>query len=211
MIHDLNFAQQGPEYFTILGIDPGSTTMGVSAMHVNFATLQIHGAELLTLHALKPTGGRQINQWMLDTHSERSMRLRELAWMLGQQLMYQRPVFVACEAPFFNPRNPNAYQVLVETMKVIENTVYAWNPWRPLYRIETTVAKKAVAPKDPAGILALKAIKDSKEKVRFCVERHPEIAKWVNYAIHDEHNVDALIVAYAQLTRIRANDFSITF
>lgn len=185
--------------------------MGIAALRVQFESLQVLDASLTTLHALRLKEGRRTNDWMLDTHSERSMRLRELAWLVGQQLMVERPLVVASEAPFFNPSNPNAYQVLVEAMKVLENTVYAWNPWRPFYRIETTVAKKAVLPKDSNLMAQYKAIKDSKEKVAFCVRHHPELSRLVNFSLHDEHAIDALVVAYTQLVRFRNNDFSITF
>lgn len=204
-------ANSGPSYFTILGVDPGSTTMGIAALRVNIADLAITDASLTTIHALQLDSGRATNDWMLETHSARSMRLRELAWMLGQHLVIERPLFVVSEAPFFNPRNPNAYQVLVETMKVIENAVYAWNPWRPLYRIETTVAKKAVMPSDSNLLAQFKAIKDNKEKVSFSVKHHSELSRLVNFDLHDEHAIDALIVAYTQLVRLRNNDFTITF
>lgn len=207
----LNIASLGPKHFIILGIDPGSSNLGIAALHVNIDTMDVQGCEMVTLNALKPTGGRQINNWMLDTHSERSMRLRELAWMLGQQFMLHRPLLIACEAPFFNPRNPNAYQVLVEVMKTVENALYAWNPWRPLYRIETTAAKKAVAPLDPVLLAESKLIKDSKEKIKFCVVHHPVLSNFINPLIHDEHSIDAAVVAYTQLLRIRNGDYSITF
>ncbi len=180
-------------------------------MHVSINDLTISGCEIQTINMNKPSGGRSVNQWMLDTHSERAMRMRELAWMLGGALQYFMPVAVACEAPFFNPGRPNAYQVLVEAMKTIENTVYQWDPCKPLYRIETSVAKAAVAPHDKNLKDTLKTIKDSKEKVEFCVRHHPELSGFVDTQLHDEHGIDAAVVAYAQLLRFRAGDFSITF
>ena len=208
---------EGPKYFTILGVDPGTTTLGTAALHVDIETLMPAGIEFKTLNANKPSAGRTVNEWMLETHSPRAMRLRELAWMLGHEFNYFRPLFVACEAPFFNRLHPNAFGPLIEVVKMVECTTYAWNCWRPLYRIETTVAKKAVAP-ETTKLLAefrelckTKALPDSKAKVEWCALHHGEFSRLIAGKAYDEHGLDAGVVAYAQLLRIREGDYSITF
>lgn len=185
--------------------------LGMCALHIDYNTLRIVGSEIRTMNMNKPSGGRRVNDWMAETHSDRAVRIREMAWMLGGVFLEIRPVAVACEAPFFNPSRPNAYQVLVEVMKTIENTLYHWNPQRPLYRIETSVAKAAVSPTATDLKFQMKLLKDSKDKVAFAVKHHPELAPWVNFDLDDEHGIDAAVVAYAQLLRFRNGDFSITF
>lgn len=207
----------GPQYFTIFGVDPGTVTFGTAAMHVDIQTLQVVGLEMRTLNANKPSGGRMRNEWMLETHSERAMRMRELAWMLGSQLEYFRPLYVASEAAFYDGLHPNAYGPLVECVKTVENTVYAWNAWRPLFRIETTVAKAAIAPETKElkqefkELSKSKALPTSKAKVLWCALRHSEFSKIIASVPFDEHSLDAAVIAYAQLLRIRQGNFEITF
>lgn len=211
MLTNLGIAQSGPDVFSIMGLDPGSFTFGTALIYVDITSLQIRSANMQTFNAMDPTGGRQVNHWMLDTHAPRAMRFRELAWMLGQSLVINRPTVVACESPFFNPSNPNAYQVLVEGMKTVENALYAYDPTYPLYRIDNTSAKKAIMPTAPDAIEHLKSIKDSKLKVQFCVSIHPELSRLVNFNIHDEHSIDALIIGYTQLQRLRVGNYAISF
>ena len=207
----------GPDYFIIMGIDPGTTSLGVGVLKVDINTLQVVGSNYKALNANKPSGGRLFNDWMVEYYGERSTRIRELAWMLGAELNHYRPLFVCCETAFFNATNASAFGPLMEVIKTVENSVYAWNCFRPLYRIETTVAKQAIAPVTSElkttfkALCKSKTLDSSKARVLWCSQHHPEFSNITANIPYNEHGLDALVIAYAQLLRIRQRNFTITF
>ena len=211
------FSIGGPSHFTITGIDPGSVTLGVADIHVNIETLEIEGLEHRTFNANKAHNGLPIDTWMSEIYSERAMRMQELGWRLGHHFNFMRPLFIAVETAYFDIRTPTAFIPLAECIKVIELTTLRWNGFRGIHRIETSVAKKSVAPESKSlqeeykALCKSKALVDSKAKVRWCAERHSEFARIIQGTDIDEHSLDAAVVAYAQLLRIRNNDFTITF
>lgn len=199
-----------PSSFNIVGIDPGSTTMGVASLELDMLDLRILSIETFLIQADAPTGGVRLPEGLLEYYPPRSIRMREITRRLNDAFDHYRPVQIACEAPFYNPRNPNAYGVLVEVVKTVEDAVRAWNPWRPLYRIEATSAKKAVNPLNPTDAARIKTIKDSKVRIKEAVRIFPELS-FVDLDKLSEHEIDAIVVGYCQLTRLRARDFSITY
>ncbi len=204
----LELAQQGPEYCFIVGIDPGSTTMGVAALAVRIEDLALLRVDSFTIDANKPCGGRTIAPGLEELYPARSVRMIEINKRLQTAFDHYQPLQIACETPFYNPRNPNAYGVLVEVVKTVEMAVREWNPWRPLYRIEATAAKKSVGPSNEADRLRLKAIKDSKERIKETVRIFPPL-QFLDLEKMSEHEIDATVVGYCQLQRLRARDFSI--
>lgn len=207
----------GQNHYTIMGVDPGTTNLGVAVLHVEFGTNRVVGASWKALNANKPTGGRLFDSWGVELYGERATRLRELAWMFGGELVRERPTMIACETSFFNQANASAYGPLMETIKTVENSVHAWNACRPLYRIETSVAKQSISPVTPElkqeykALSKSKALPDSKAKVLWCAQRHPEFSQIMAGLPYNEHGLDALVIAYAQLVRVRNNNFEITF
>lgn len=204
----LELAQQGPDYCFIVGIDPGSVTMGVAALAVRIDDLTLLRVDSFTIDANKPCGGRVTSPWLEETYTARSIRMMEINKRLQTAFDHYQPLQVACEVPFYNPRNPNAYGVLVEVVKTVEAAVYEWNPWRPLYRIEATAAKKSVNPSNEADRLRIKAIKDSKQRIKETVRIFPPL-QFLDLEKMSEHEIDATVVGFCQLQRLRNRDFSI--
>lgn len=207
----------GPTYFTITGTDPGSTTLGVADIHVDIQTMEIAGFEYRTFNANKSHNGMGVESWMEEYHGARANRLEELMWRYGHHLDFMRPLFIACETAYFSIKTPSAIIPLIECIKMMEMVNYTHNPYRPFYRIETGVAKKSIAPtnketlQEYQALCKSKVLDKSKEKVRWCAERHPEFSKLILGKDIDEHSLDAAVVAYAQLLRIRDNDFTVRF
>lgn len=200
----------GPTSFFILGIDPGSTTMGVAALEINIADKALLRADSFTIDANKPCGGREVQSWKEEFYPPRTQRMDEIKIRLTHAMNHYQPLQIACETPFFNSLHPSAYGVLVEVVKVVEETVRAWSAWRPLYRVEATAAKRSVNPTNKEEALRLKQIKNSKDRIRETVRIFSELS-FLNLDTMSEHEVDAVVVAYCQLQRLRANDYTITF
>lgn len=206
----INPALGGPTSFFILGIDPGSTTMGVAALEVRIADKALLRADSFTIDANRPCGGRQVQSWKEELYAPRSARMDEIRTRLTHALNHYHPLQVACEAPFFNSLHPSAYGVLVEVVKTVEETVKAWSGWHPLYRIESTAAKRSINPQNKDEAARLKLIKNSKDRIKETVRIFPALS-FLNLETMSEHEIDAVVVGYCQLQRLRANDYSITF
>lgn len=205
----LQLAQEGPDHFFIVGIDPGSTTMGVAALAVRISDLELLRIDSFTIDANKPCGGKSYPSSLEETYPARSVRMLEISRRLANAFDYYTPLQIACETPFYNPRNPNAYGVLVEVVKTVEIAVRDWNPWRPLYRIESTAAKKSVSPTDEDERKRLRLIKDSKERIKETVRIFPPL-QFLDLSKMSEHEIDAVVVGYCQLLRLRNRDFTVS-
>lgn len=182
--------------------------MGVAALAVRIEDLALLRVDSFTIDANKPCGGRTTSPFLEEIYPARTVRMMEIANRLSTAFDYYQPLQVACEIPFFNPRNPNAYGVLMEVVKVVETTVRQWNPWRPLYRIEATAAKKSVNPALESERQRIKAIKDSKERIKETVRIFPEL-HFLDLDAMSEHAIDATVVGYCQLQRLRNRDFTV--
>lgn len=184
--------------------------MGVAALEVRIADKALLRADSFTVNTVKPCGGRSLQSWKEELYPPRATRMDEIKIRLHQALTHYHPLQVACEMPFYNPRNPNAFGVLVEVVKVVEETVRAWSGWHPLYRIEATAAKKSINPSNESERLRLRQIKDSKDRIKETVRIYPELS-FLNLDTMSEHEIDAVVVGYCQLQRLRAGDYNVTF
>lgn len=194
----------------ILGIDPGTTTIGFCAMQIDPLTAARIGFEAFTIHAERPCGGRQFNTDLLEGHSNTFAKLREIGERFDSILRYYRPVQVATELPFFNSFHPNAYAPLVQVLTMLETRVYEWNPHKPLYRIENTTAKALIYPPSKEERKKIQAIKGSKERILACLRQHPDF-QWVPLETLDEHSIDACLIAECQRRRLKASDFEVRY
>lgn len=203
--------ERSEKVFGIMGIDPGTSHLGVCFMWVKFDDLNISHVQTHTLKANKPFHFQEVNHWMLETHSEKALRIRELAHQFSCLLQENRPLYVATETPFISMQTASAFAPLVECIKTLEDVLYSYNPFKPFYRIDTTTAKRSVYPQDANLVLQYKTMTKnkatSKEKVLFCVNHHHELQSHLRPDM-DEHAVDAMVIAYAMLGKIRSSDFS---
>lgn len=194
----------------ILGIDPGTTTIGFCAMQIDPLTTERLGFEAFTIHAERPCGGRQFNSDLLESHSNTFAKLREIGERFDSILRYYQPVQVATELPFFNSFHPNAYAPLVQVLTMLETRVYEWNPHKPLYRIENTTAKALIYPTSKEERKKIQAIKGSKDRILACLRQHPDF-QWIPLDTLDEHSIDACLIAECQRRRLKASDFEVRY
>jgi Holliday junction resolvasome RuvABC endonuclease subunit len=175
--------------FTILGIDPGTTTLGYAVYHIGIQDLDIHNAFAWTVDSTRLAFFRED---IIVTHGEKFARI--LAHKQNLKLILERydPLMVTCETPFFNRLRPSAGGPLFELYGTVEQTVFEWDQTKPLYKAEPKSTKVAVGAahnaKKPEMLAALKKIKE---------------LSMVNFDFLDEHAVDALAVGYNRLTKLR--------
>lgn len=180
----------------ILGIDPGSDTMGFGVIHCDAHTLQITACEAFTVQASRLPG----RDWLGSIHGDRMRRLYTHADHLSIVLGDLQPAAVASEAPFYNPRMPGAFAPLVETMYTLRQTVAAHDPWMQLYTITPSQVKNGVG---AAG-------GGNKDAVKKAILEKTPLASCCLGSIeqYDEHSVDGLAVAYVMHQMIFTGDFS---
>lgn len=178
---------------TILGLDPGTNTLGLGWINFDVQTLSIRDTQSLLLVADKMNP----DPFYAEVHCDRHARLQVLYNNILEMLHYLRPVCIVSESPFFNSLRPNAYQALIETVEMIRHCVDAFDRYKSLNFIDPPSVKRSVGAAGNA----------KKDEVQRRVVALPEL----NYqgsiplSLLDEHSIDAIAVAYSKLTEFRRN------
>lgn len=173
----------------IVGIDPGTNTLGYAVISFDVKTLALTGARAHTYTADRMHPSDHIEQM----YGARIARLS----LLNQTLLYtyscDTPVMVMCEAPFINTKRPAAYGALVEAVDCIRGALMQHDHAIPFRLIPPSNVKNSIGAKGA----------DGKEAIKLAMLRHPEIPALAPIGQYDEHSIDALAVAYSGLTLIR--------
>jgi Holliday junction resolvasome RuvABC endonuclease subunit len=173
---------------SVVGIDPGTTTLGVAVVWIDLNTMQIVSSEAMTFRGDRLRD--EESSWLGNLHNDRLARICALESALLHFLQQVRPFLIASEAPFISMRQPQAYGALTEVMCGILNAVMFYDAWKPLYRIDPPSVKKRVGVAGNAD----------KHAVKHAVMQLPDLhyAGDVPLAQLDEHSIDALAVAYGR-------------
>lgn len=178
--------------FNIVGIDPGTTHLGVSIITVSFEELSIVCSDAFTVDASKNV----VQSWNGYVHNERFARIEYICKQLMQVLKDTRPLIVCAESPFFGMRHPGAYQALTELLTQIRLTVYNYDNWRELQLVPPSNVKQAVGQKGNVDKHAMKTA-----LLSMCnVLKFHSFEKMNGL---DEHSIDALAVGYYAYCNVR--------
>ena len=168
----------------LIGIDPGTTKLGVGIIRVDFLTRQIVSSDAFTLRGDWLVRG----DWVPGIHGDRYARIKALTDTLVDIFIRYSAWKVSSEAPFFNPRRPGAFEALVEILSGIRQAVHQYDMWQKLYTVDPSSVKNAVGAKGGSD----------KDIIKQSVARLTDL----NYIGAkplmdlDEHSIDALAVAY---------------
>lgn len=179
-----------PVIGTIIGIDPGSTRLGVSIFRFNVVNLKIISVKAFTINLDKV----HRNDWLVFQYGDRVARLRELNRIMLNIFIEHEPDVVVSESPFMNMRRPAAFEALIETMCEIRQALITYDPCMRLLTIDPSSIKNAVGEKGNAG----------KEEIKQAVSKLEEIVLEQPIETMSEHAIDSLAVAYTQFKRYRA-------
>lgn len=180
---------EGASYYaTIIGLDPGTDTLGVSILTFNVYSLQIITSEAFTLR-----GGKMMNKdgWSALQKGERFARIEKLKDKLLDIFNKEMPLFIVSESPFFSRTHPMAYGALMEVLTNIHQAAYEHDPWVTLHTIDPPRIKNAVGAKGGS----------KKDAVREGVLKLGPELRFIGPGLLeqlDEHAIDALAAAYAQ-------------
>lgn len=177
---------------SLIGIDPGSDTLGVGILNLDITTLNIVSSQAFTLHGLQNARG----SWTTEIHGDRQGRIESHRERLLQLFQSVQPLDIACESPFINRRRPNAYGALTEVVSAVRRAVMQFDIWKQLVMIDPPTVKKAV------GVSGKTGGPDGKKLMQRAVLAMPEFCYNGHIPIEllDEHSIDALAVAYARYT-----------
>lgn len=177
----------------IIGLDPGSDTLGTGTIWYNLDTDSIERTEAKTF-----VGSRMAREsWDTGIHGDRLGRIFWHESNLLRMFQIAQPFSIASESPFFAMRRPQAYGALMEVVTAIRNAVRAYDAWKVLNLIDPPTVKNAVGAKGNA----------QKDEVKQKLLGLPNLNYVGEVPLHllDEHSVDAVAVAYCQLQRLLEN------
>lgn len=174
---------QEQSIFRILSIDPGSETIGYSVMDIDN-----HSKKILHITAWTITGSKLVtlSELAAINHGARFARIRAHSQMLIKILAQYEPSYVAIETPYYNPRRPGAFEVLVEVLAMIRNTIFDWNPWITIELTDPATIKKKIGVSGKSG---------DKQAVRNALSDILTVGSFITPEL-DEHAVDAIAVGF---------------
>jgi Holliday junction resolvasome RuvABC endonuclease subunit len=171
---------------SIVGIDPGTTTLGTSVLWVDLSIMKIVASQAMTIRADR----LYAESWTGSLFGDRTARVLGLEGELLYLFQGVQPFMIVSESPFISMRQPQAYGALTEAMCAIKSAVMRFDIWKPLYTIDPPRVKQGVGAPGNAD----------KDTVKRHVLALPDLC-WsgdVPLAQLDEHSIDALAVAYTQ-------------
>lgn len=176
------------EIIRILGIDPGTDTVGFCIMDVHCETYETRIVWMHTFHAAK---SYQEYTGLEDFRGHRDPQLKAISDFLMKVLIATEPLLIGAESPFFQYGRVSAFEALVEVYAMLRETVWRYSPALLLRRIDPFTAKAAVGASHTAV--------DKKKAVRDGVEKHfnDKCLPGVVFDEQEEHAIDAVSVANA--------------
>lgn len=168
--------------------------LGVAIMHIDLRSWTILETQAYTLNANKLD---DLSDWTVNIHGDRFGRIQGLEDCLLRLFNETQPIAIVSEAPFYNPRRPQAYGALVETIAAIRRAVMYFDVWRELHLIPPSSVKNAV------GALGNAKKEVIKEKVLQLVDLNYNGP--VPLCQLDEHSIDSIGVAYGYYKNMKGN------
>lgn len=184
------FVPEGFSKYIVLGIDPGTTTLGVSVLSYDLNTHLKRVECAFTLNA-----GKTLHRYqpIVETAGERFARLRSHSINIAKALYFYQPNEVITEVPYMG-RFPNAYGALMECLHMVETTVYEWNPFVTLQGVDPATVKTHMGVSGKSG---------DKELMYKALLSLPDLDKTnIDFTSIDEHSVDATAVAYSRVKQL---------
>jgi Holliday junction resolvasome RuvABC endonuclease subunit len=178
----------------VVGLDPGSTNLGVCVLYFDPDTYVPSRIISRTYRGDK----LGMLEWESLVHGERYARINALKRAVVAVLREHNPVFVGSESSFYTQKRPSAFKALIEVICAMRDACEQYSPYVPLHPIEPSLVKNALGAK--GGV--------NKDSVKAAILKNEEIVSAMEIAIEglDEHSIDATGVAYAMLSRIKLGE-----
>ncbi len=187
---------ENPIPYRVVGIDPGSVTLGVAVLDLNIDT---HAIELIDARTFDASKSLQPYWLVAKTHGDRVARLMAHEDGLYGYFCCMQPQAIASESPYMG-RFPQAYAALTECMTSIRRAVWRYDNRMPLHLSDPMTVKAAV------GVVS-KGRKNrealSKDHVQEGVLNLDLINhSGIDISKLDEHSIDAIAVAKSRIDQM---------
>ncbi len=186
-----------PVPYRVLGIDPGSVTLGVAVLDFDLDTRVVELIDAQTFDASKSLGQYRN---VVEVHGERVARLLAHENGLSTYFGIMRPQTIVSESPYLG-RFPLPFAALTECITAIRRAVLRYDPFMPLHMADPMTVKAAVGV-HAKGRRDKDALK--KEKVQAAVAALPlSNRSGIDLMQLDEHSIDAIAVAMSRLVEMQ--------
>lgn len=184
------FIPEGPTKYHVCGIDPGTTSLGLSVISYDIRTTLKRVELSITLNAAKSMGKYSP---VIETNGERFARLISHKAILVDMFSYYKPNRIVSESPYLS-RFPQAFAALTECLFMIEEAVRCYDFFISLEKIDPATAKTLVG---------VSGKSKDKEDMRRALQALSDL-DWgfVNSNVLDEHSIDSLAIAYGKLNSL---------
>jgi Holliday junction resolvasome RuvABC endonuclease subunit len=192
----LTMPRGSSQVVSIMGLDPGTETLGVGILVVDLETWQIVSSNAQTFKGTKLVGKVD---WISELHGDRMGRINAHQDNLVALMRHYAPFAIASESPFFNRLHPQAYGALMEVIAAIRHAVMLYDMWKPLHLVDPPTVKNAV------GVKGNKGGPEGKVLMREAVLKLAPVLKYSGLQPLDqldEHSIDALAVAYCRYLQL---------
>lgn len=136
-----DLAAPAPNAIRILGIDPGTDTLGIAVVDVDLDTKEYKLMYGHTFHAAKYIG---LYPEMVQARGSRDVRLMVLRQKLIEAFVLAEPELIAAESPFLQRGKVSAFEALVECYAMMRDAVWAYSSQITLQRIDPVTVKNYV-------------------------------------------------------------------
>lgn len=169
----------------ILGIDPGTDTLGIGIIDINLDTYE---PQVVYGHTFKASKMIDNSSTLVEKLGPRAVRLRAHYDSLMEVFECTEPTLIAAETPFLKFGRVSAFEALVECYAMMKEAVYQYSPSFDLHRVDPVSAKNYVGVSHKGT---------DKNDVRRGVLEHfaGKVADGVPIETFDEHTIDAIAIA----------------
>ena len=174
-----------PYQYRILAMDPGTDTLGVAVLAIDFRTNAVTALTGLTIHSGKTTNDYGVGERF---YGNRFMRLENSKAAITALLERWQPHAIVHESPFMR-KFAEAYRALSECIQNIRQACFEHDPSIVIEYVDPPTAKIAVGTPRVKGV--------TKDDVRNALlSLGLAVSPTVNLSTWDEHTVDAAAVGY---------------
>lgn len=178
---------------SIIGIDPGSETLGLCVMHIDVTTFEIIETTSKTYIGSKLGMSKEIASIFGDKFARIEAHKQNIISILCDV----NPISIVCESPFYNSRRPSAFAALTEVVCAIRYACFEYSRLLSLELVDPPTAKIATGAKGNA----------KKEQVQEAILRLNNLNYVGDVSLDklDEHSIDAIAIAYWKYRKLKEN------
>lgn len=190
----------GSQCYRIMGIDPGTDTLGITIIDMDIITHEVKIIFSQTLSGLK--GSRKYPEFE-ESFGGRATKLHANKILLSEIVLGYQPNCIISESPYMG-RFAQAFEALVQCLEMIRSVVYEYDPYMVLETIDPSNVKKAV------GASGRTKKGGDKDLVRTALLNLHQLQNHFNVPIEcfDEHAVDATAVACYKINQLNPYIFN---